>query len=64
MHIKQTFVEIGATHKFIVYGGEREVTLGDDVWMIPLSRLMDKLIAEQQAKHGSHTTHGTFAWLF
>jgi len=46
-HIKRTFEEIGATHKFVVYGGEREFPIGDDIWMIPLSRLMDKLTAEQ-----------------
>ena len=45
-HIKRIFEEIGATHKFIVYGGEREFPVGDDIWMIPLSRLMDRLIAE------------------
>ncbi|MYB34054.1 MAG: ATP-binding protein, partial [Gammaproteobacteria bacterium] len=45
-HIKRAFEEIGATHKFIVYGGEREVPIGDDIWMIPLSGLMDKLIAD------------------
>ncbi len=46
-HVKRTFEDIGATHKFIVYGGEREFPIGDDIWMIPLSKLMDKLIAEQ-----------------
>lgn len=45
-HFKQTFNDAGVTHKYIVYGGEDEYPVGDDVRMISLPKLMQKLIAE------------------
>ena len=44
-HYSQTCNDVGATHKFIVYGGEDEFPIGDDVWMISLPKIMQKLTA-------------------
>ena len=44
-HYNQTCNDVGATHKFIVYGGEDEFPIGDDVWMISLPKIMQKLTA-------------------
>jgi len=44
-HFRQTFNDAGATHKYVVYGGSDEYPIGDDVRMISLSKLMEKLAA-------------------
>lgn len=44
-HFRQTFNDAGATHKYVVYGGSDEYPIGDDVRMISLPKLMEKLIA-------------------
>ncbi|MYB33741.1 MAG: DUF4143 domain-containing protein, partial [Gammaproteobacteria bacterium] len=44
-HLKQTFNDAGATHKYVVYGGSDEYPIGDDVRVISLPKLMEKLIA-------------------
>ena len=46
-HYSQTCDDIGATHKFIVYGGDDEFPIGDSVWMISLPKIMEKLTAAQ-----------------
>lgn len=46
-HIRQTFKDIGATHKFVVYGGNDEFSIGDNIWMISLPKFMNKLISHQ-----------------
>lgn len=46
-HYSQTCDDVGATHKFIVYGGDDEFLIGDNVSMISLSKLMEKLVAAQ-----------------
>jgi predicted AAA+ superfamily ATPase len=46
-HYSQTFDDIGATHKFIVYGGDDEFPVGDNIWMISLPKIMEKLTAPQ-----------------
>ena len=44
-HFSQTCDDIGATHKFIVYGGDDEFPIRDNVRMISLSKMMEKLVA-------------------
>ncbi len=44
-HFKQTFNDIGATRKYVVYGGNEEYPIGDDVRMISLPKLMEKLMS-------------------
>lgn len=44
-HYSQTCNDVGATHKFIVYGGDDEFPIGDEVWMISLPKIMQKLTA-------------------
>ncbi|MEX2365646.1 MAG: ATP-binding protein [Pseudohongiellaceae bacterium] len=42
-HYSQTCADVGATHKYIVYGGDDEFPVGNDVKMASLSRVMEKL---------------------
>ncbi|MEX2506771.1 MAG: DUF4143 domain-containing protein, partial [Pseudohongiellaceae bacterium] len=42
-HYSQTCKDVGATHKFILYGGEDEFPVGNDVKVISLSGLMERL---------------------
>ena len=42
-HYSQTCADVGATHKYILYGGDDEFPVGDDVKIISLSRLMERL---------------------
>lgn len=42
-HYNQTCDDVGATHKFILYGGEDEFPVGNDVKMISLPRLMERI---------------------
>lgn len=42
-HYRQTFEDVGAARKFIVYSGDDEFPVGDDVSVISLSRLMEKV---------------------
>lgn len=42
-HFSSTCDDVGATHKFVVYGGDDEFPVGDGVTMISLLRLMEKL---------------------
>lgn len=42
-HYNQTCDDVGATHKFILYGGEDEFPVGNDVQMISLPRLMESI---------------------
>ena len=46
-HYSQTCDDIGATHKFVVYGGDDEFPVGDDVRVISLSKIMEKLVSVQ-----------------
>ncbi len=42
-HYSQTCDDFGAAHKYILYGGDDEFPVGDDVTIISLSGLMEKL---------------------
>ncbi|MEW8298209.1 MAG: ATP-binding protein [Candidatus Thiodiazotropha sp.] len=42
-HYSQTCNDVGATHKYVVYGGDDEFPLGNDVSVISLSMLMQRL---------------------
>lgn len=42
-HFSQTCDDVGATHKFILYGGEDEFPVGNNVKIMSLSKLMEKL---------------------
>ncbi len=42
-HYSRTCEDVGATKKYIVYGGGDEFSIGDDVVVISLSKLMQKL---------------------
>ena len=42
-HYAKICDDVGATRKFIVYGGDAEFPIGDDVTVISLPKLMDKL---------------------
>ena len=42
-HFSQTCDDVGATSKYVVYGGDDEFTVRDDVRVVSLSRLMDRL---------------------
>ena len=42
-HHSKTCDDIGATHKFVVYGGDDEFPIGQDMWMISLPKIMEKL---------------------
>ncbi len=46
-HFNQTCNDLGATHKFVVYGGDDEFPIGDNIRMISLPKIMEKLIAAQ-----------------
>lgn len=42
-HYSQTCNDVGATKKYVVYGGDDEFPVGDDVTMISLPRIMEKI---------------------
>ena len=42
-HYNQTCDDVGATHKFILYGGEDEFLVGNDVKIISLPGLMERI---------------------
>lgn len=42
-HYSKICDDVGATHKFVVYGGDDEFSIGDGVWMISLPKMMKKL---------------------
>lgn len=42
-HFNETCQDIGATHKFLVYSGDDEFGIGNDVKVISLRRLLDRL---------------------
>jgi len=42
-HFHETARDIGATHKFVVYGGDDEFGIGDDVTVISLRRMLGRL---------------------
>lgn len=44
-HFNQTCEDVGATRKYVVYGGDEEFPIGNDIRMISLSRLMQALQA-------------------
>jgi predicted AAA+ superfamily ATPase len=44
-HYSQTCDDVGATHKYILYGGGDEFPVGSDVKIISLSGLMQKLLS-------------------
>lgn len=46
-HYSQICDDVGATHKFVVYGGDDEFPLGDNVYVISLPKIMEKLISLQ-----------------
>lgn len=43
-HFNETCRDIGATHKFVVYGGDEEFGVGNDVTVISLTRLLERLL--------------------
>ncbi len=43
-HYSQTCNDVGATHKYIVYGGDDVFTVGDSITVISLPKIMEKLI--------------------
>ena len=45
-HHGQTCDDIGATHRYVVYGGDGEFPIGDDVRVLSLPRIMEKLISD------------------
>lgn len=45
-HFSRTCEDVGANRKFVVYGGNEEFGVGDDVTVIPLAQLMRKLAKE------------------
>lgn len=46
-HYSKTCDDVGATHKFVVYGGDDEFPIGDNVHMISLPKIMEKLASAQ-----------------
>ncbi len=46
-HYSQTCDDIGATHKFVVYGGDDQFPIGENVRMISLPKIMEKLASAQ-----------------
>ncbi|MCY3769853.1 MAG: ATP-binding protein [Gammaproteobacteria bacterium] len=46
-HYSRTCDDIGATHKFVVYGGDDEFPIGNNVRMVSLPGIMEKLISAQ-----------------
>jgi predicted AAA+ superfamily ATPase len=42
-HYSQTCDDVGATHKYFIYGGDDEFPVGNDVKIISLPRLMERL---------------------
>ena len=46
-HYSQTCDDAGATHKLVVYGGDDEFSIGDNVTMISLPLIMERLTAAQ-----------------
>ena len=46
-HYSKTCDDIGATHKFVVYGGDDEFPIGDNVWMVSLPKIIERLNSSQ-----------------
>ena len=46
-HYARTCDDVGATHRFVVYGGEDEFSVGENVRMISLPRIMEKIASAQ-----------------
>ena len=46
-HFSKTCDDVGATQRYVVYGGDDEFHVGNDVYMISLERLMRKLRSSQ-----------------
>ena len=46
-HYSQTCDDVGATHKYVVYGGDDEFPVGEDVVVISLPKFMEKLLSPQ-----------------
>lgn len=46
-HFSQTCEDVGATHKYVVYGGEDEFPAGNNVKVISLPRMMEKCIGSR-----------------
>ena len=46
-HYSTTCDDVGATHKFVVYGGDDEFPIGNNVRMISLPKIMEKLAPGQ-----------------
>ena len=46
-HYSRTCDDVGATHKFVVYGGDDEFPIGNNVRMISLPKIMQKLAVAQ-----------------
>ena len=44
-HFNETCEDIGATHKFVVYSGDDEFGIGNDVQVISLRRMLDRLMS-------------------
>ena len=44
-HYSRTCDDVGAKLRFIVYGGDDEFPVGDNVWMVSLPKIMERLIA-------------------
>ena len=46
-HYSQTCDDVGATHKYVVYGGDDEFPVGENVVVISLPKFMEKLLSSQ-----------------
>ncbi len=46
-HYRQTCDDVGATLKYVVYGGDDEFPVGEDVVVISLPKFMEKLLSSQ-----------------
>ena len=47
-HYRQTFEDVGAAEKFVIYGGDDEFPIGDDVTVISLARFIEKIHVTNQ----------------
>lgn len=46
-HYSRTCEDVGATHKYVVYGGDNEFTVRDNVTVISLPKFMKKVLSSQ-----------------
>ena len=55
-HYGQTCDDVGATHRYILYGGDDEFPVGNDITVISLPRLMKKLQSDTKKGPAKATT--------